>query len=166
MRKFLSSTAGATFNQETPDLTFCVRKECVELIFKVKPAVYVIISMSHSKEGKVMLLANWDRYFERIKNPQVQMPQLKKCCPTVYAMLSGEDPDGVREYEVFSRTDYAHGFAIEVDVPSNLPVIRCIDKSVCDAALLLVIKSLKMYNELFKNPPFPAWKTGLDELWN
>ena len=138
----------------------------MELIFKVKPAVYVIISMSHSKEGKVMLLANWDRYFERIKNPQVQMPQLKKCCPTVYAMLSGEDPDGVREYEVFSRTDYAHGFAIEVDVPSNLPVIRCIDKSVCDAALLLVNKSLKMYNELFKNPPFPAWKIGLDELWN
>ena len=22
-----------------------------------------------------------------------------------------------------------------------------------------------IYNELVKNPPFPAWKSGLDEVW-
>ena len=49
---------------------------------------------------------------------------------------------------------------------AGIAFIRCIDKTVCDAALLLVNKNLKMYNELFKNPLFPAWKTGLDELWN
>ena len=32
MRKFLSSTAGASFNQELPGETICVRKDCVELI--------------------------------------------------------------------------------------------------------------------------------------
>lgn len=45
MRKFLSSTAWASFNQELPGQTVCVRKDCVELIYKVKPSVYVIVSM-------------------------------------------------------------------------------------------------------------------------
>ena len=35
MRKFLSSTAGASFNQEVGKQTICVRKDCVELIYKV-----------------------------------------------------------------------------------------------------------------------------------
>ena len=61
MRKFLSSTAGATFNQETPNFTVNVRKDCLELVCKVNRG---------------------------------------------------------------------------------------------------------MYNELFKNPPFPAWKVGLNEVWN
>ena len=26
-------------------------------------------------------------------------------------------------------------------------------------------KMLTIYNELVKNPPFPAWKSGLDEVW-
>jgi len=25
---------------------------------------------------------------------------------------------------------------------------------------------LKMYMELHNNPPFPAWRDGLDEVWN
>lgn len=58
------------------------------------------------------------------------------------------------------------GYKAGINAPKGLPIIRCIDKTVCDAALLLVNKNLKMYNELFKNPLFPAWKTGLDELWN
>lgn len=31
LRKFLSSTAGASFNQELATQTICVRKDCVEL---------------------------------------------------------------------------------------------------------------------------------------
>ena len=71
------------------------------------------------------------------------------------------------------------GYEAGINAPTGLPIIRCIDQTVCDATLLLVNKSLKMYNalvlwtlatngtqELFKSPPFPAWKTGLDELWN
>ena len=166
MRKFLSSSAGASFHEETPNMTFCVRKECIEIIIKFQPAVYVIINMIHSAEGKATLLANWDCYFERLKNPQVQMPQLKRCCPTVYAMLNSDDPDGIRESEIISRNNYAHGFSLEVDVPNDRPLLRCLSLEVCNAALLLAKKNLKMYSELQQNPPFPAWKTGLDEVWN
>ena len=65
------------------------------------------------------------------------------------------------------RDGYKAGIsALEVDVPKDQPLLRCISKEVCNAALLLVNKNLKMYSELQKNPPFPAWKTDLDEVWN
>ena len=74
MRKFLSSTAGASFNQEIATQTICVRKDCVELIYKVKPSVYVVVSMLHINDGEAMLFANWARYFDRLQNQQMQMP--------------------------------------------------------------------------------------------
>jgi len=97
MRKFLSSTAGATFNQELANETICVRKDCVELIYKVKPSVYVIVSMLHVSDSGAMLFVNWANYFDRLANPQVQMPKIEKCCPTLYAVMTGDDPDGVFE---------------------------------------------------------------------
>ena len=68
MRKFLSSTAGATFNQEVATQTICVRKDCVELIYKVKPSVYVVVSMVHVSDGEGMLFVNWAHYFDRFPN--------------------------------------------------------------------------------------------------
>ena len=56
MRKFLSSTAGASFNQEVATQTICVRKDCVELIYKVKPSVYVVVSMLHVSDDEAMML--------------------------------------------------------------------------------------------------------------
>ena len=35
--KLLSPKAGATFNLECPDFTFVVRKDVVEIVFKVRP---------------------------------------------------------------------------------------------------------------------------------
>lgn len=59
-----------------------------------------------------------------------------------------------------------HGFAVNIDYDKEEPLISCVNKDVLHAAYLLVNKNVKMYNELFKNPPFPAWKDGLNEVWN
>ena len=93
LRKFLSGTAGASFNKELPTQTICVRKDCVELIYKVKPSVYVIVSMLHSRDGEATLFVNWGRYFVRLQNPQAQLPKIEKSCPTLYAVMTGDDPD-------------------------------------------------------------------------
>ena len=93
MRKFLSSTAGASFNQELANQTICVRKDCVELIYKVKPSVYVVVSMVHVCDGEAMLFVNWAHYFDRLQNQQVQMPRIEECCPTLYAVMTGDDAD-------------------------------------------------------------------------
>jgi len=166
MRKFLSSTAGASFNQELPRETISVRKDCVELIYKVKPSVYVIVSMLHTADREVMLFVNWAHYFDRLQNPQVQMPKIGQNCPTLYAVMTGDDPDGV--YECDCRTDAAvyHGFSLKVEIPSRVAILECITPEIFSKGRLLANKCLKMYSELRKNPPFPAWKDGLDELWN
>lgn len=145
MRKFLASTAGATFNQELPGETICVRKDCVELIYKVKPSVYVLVSMLHIGESEAMFFVNWARYFDR---------------------LTGDDPDGVYECDCRPDGTMYHGFSLKVEVPSKVAILECISPEIFSKGRLLANKCLKMYSELIKNPPFPAWKNGLDELWN
>lgn len=100
MRKFLSTTAGATFNEQTPNLTFAVRKACIELIFKIDRGVYAVINMSHGAKDKVLLTANWNRYFQRVKNPDVQIPRVQKTCPTLYKVWAAEDETGIRQASV------------------------------------------------------------------
>ena len=169
MRKFLSSTAGATFNQETPNITVNVRKDCLELICKVNRGMYVVLNMVHNHLGGITLVANWGRYFNRLQNPQVQMPKIDKNCPTLAAVMHNEDPDKVYEIELDKKQtgeEKVHGFAVNIDYDKEEPLISCVNKDVLHAAYLLVNKNVKMYNELFKNPPFPAWKDGLNEVWN
>ncbi len=166
LKKFLSSTAGASFNQELPTQTICVRKDCVELIYKVKPSVYVIVSMLHVSDGEAMLFVNWSRYFDRLQNPQVQMPRIEKNCPTLYAVMTGDDPDDVYKCDCKPDGTMYHGFSLKVEIPSKVALLECITPEIFTKGRLLANKCLKMYLELQKNPPFPAWKDGLNELWN
>lgn len=45
-------------------------------------------------------------------------------------------------------------------------VITQIDNNLLDKVMMLVNKNVEIYNELNTNPPFPAWKDGLHDLWN
>ena len=151
MRKFLSSTAGASFNQELLGETICVRKDCVELIYKVKPSVYVIVSMLHVGDGEAMLFVNWANYFNRLRNEQVQMLKIEKCCPTLYAVMTGDDPDGVYECDCRPDGTMYHGFSLKVTVPSKVAILECISPEMFAKGRLLANKCLKMYSELIKN---------------
>ena len=73
MRKFLDTKACATFFEEMPNLTLCLRKDSIEFIFKLKPGVYVIINMTRGTGGKIMLYSNWDKYFMRMQNPDAPL---------------------------------------------------------------------------------------------
>lgn len=53
MRKLLSKTAGATFNEERPNLTLCVRKDCIEFIYKGNPGVYIIVNMIGASDDEI-----------------------------------------------------------------------------------------------------------------
>ena len=119
MRKVLSSTAGATFHEETPTFTINIKKEMIELIYKLAPSWYVIVNVFHASEKELMLCCEWGHYFDRLKNPAVQMPKIEN-----------------------------------------------ITHEVINAGLKLANKNLQVYRELFQNPPFPAWKDALNEVWN
>lgn len=167
MRKLLSSTAGATFHEETPTFTINVRKDAIELIYKLAPSWYVIVNAVRMTEKEILLFCEWGNYFDRMKNPSVQMPRVEKNCPTLYGILTGKDSDGV--FDMFSGnkdTPDSHVFGYKLLAPNDGAMIECITHDVVKAGLKLANKNLKVYRELFENPPFPAWKDGLKDVWN
>ena len=162
MRKVLSSTAGATFHEETPTFTINVKKEMIELIYKLAPW-YVIVNVFHASEKELMLCCEWGHYFDRLKNPAVQMPKIEKNCPTLYGILVGKDPDNV--VDMYDHAD-SYLFGYRIPAPNKGALIENITHEVINAGLKLANKNLQVYRELFQNPPFPAWKEGLNEVWN
>ena len=166
MRKVYSTTAGATFHQETHNYTFCFRKECIEAIIKMSPGEYVIINMTHTRDGHLLLFTNWGNYFNRMQNPAVQMPRIEKNCPTLYKVLVGEDPDNVREMVFGSKGHEMHGLGINLESSVKIPIMLELDEKIMKAILTLANKVATICQELYDNPPFPDWKKGLQEVWN
>lgn len=166
MRRMLSTKSGATFNLEAPNMTFAVRKDVIEIVYKVKPGVFQIVNLSRIDVDRGMLFMNWGDYFRRLSNEKAQMPKLQKHCPTLYDILVGEDKDGVKEMD-FGRSEEEceHGFGIEVKISGQLPLPLCITPEIVNKAGMMHVKMLKVYNEIVTDVPFPAWKTGLDEVW-
>jgi len=166
MRKVLSKKAGASFLQETSNITSAVRKDGIEIIFKVQAGIYVILTLCRTDKGNGVLFANWGTYFNRLTNPQSQLPKLEKCCPILYRILVGGDPDGVYEMSMGQpEENRIHGFGLDVALPENFSLLFCLDRNMPPKITLMFDKMLKIYNELVKNPPFPAWEYGLDDVW-
>ena len=78
MRKWLDSKAGAAYLAEIPNTTLCVKKDCIELIYKMDRGLYIVINVMRANATELMLLAEWGDYFDRLKNPDAQMPQIRK----------------------------------------------------------------------------------------
>lgn len=166
MRKFLSSAAGATFHEETPNLTLAVRKTGIEIIYKAQPSMYVIVNLFHAAEGKAMLFISWGNYFDRMQNPQAQVPQIKSTCPTLYKCISNTDEEGIK-WIIWDdeRKGRVRGFGYEIPIAKNIPLLHALTPSLYDSVRILINKNFQIYNELYTTPPFPAWKTGLQDLW-
>ena len=138
MRKMLSTKAGATFSLDSPELTFAVRKDVVEIIYKVKPGVYMVVNFARVDATRGLL----------------------------FELLTGDDKDGIMEMEFgLSADDAEHGFGMEIGLSDKLPLLLSLNPAVINKAGALRKKMLTIYNELVTNPPFPAWKFGLDEVW-
>ncbi|MGN1220022.1 MAG: hypothetical protein ACI4TU_03690 [Candidatus Cryptobacteroides sp.] len=166
MKKLLTSRAGATFNLECPDFTYVIRKDVIEIVFKVKSGVFIVINFARVDSSRGMMFAGWGNYWNRLTNLEKQLPQVAKTCPVLYDLLTGKDKDGVVEMEFGSSPqDFEHGFGLEVSLPANVPLMLCLNTEIIKKAGMLRNKMTIIYNELVMNPPFPAWKLGLDELW-
>lgn len=167
MRKFFSDKAGATFNFEMPTFTYAVRKNCIELIYKLNRGCYAILNLQRAAKNQLVLTANWHHYFNRIQNPAVQYPKIEKCCPNLYTILKGDDPDGVMQVESTDEDGTKiYGFGMLIEDPQGESLPLTIDNDLMGAGRTLVNKVLAVYRELYHTPPFPAWKTGLEEIWN
>lgn len=43
--------------------------------------------------------------------------------------------------------------------------VICLNEDVVKKAMILRNKMVIIYGELSKNPPFPNWESGLDDIW-
>ena len=84
MRKMLSAKAGATFSMDCPEFTYAVRKDVVEIIYKVKPGVYLVGVFARFDAISGMFFFIWGRFWDRITNETLQLQKLEKCCPVLY----------------------------------------------------------------------------------
>ena len=113
-----------------------------------------------------MLYSNWDKYFMRMQNPDAQLPRINTNCPTLFAVLIGEDKDGVSLLSHRNAPSHERGFGIFCDGDADAPIITKIENTLLEKVAMLINKNVDIYNELNTNPPFPAWKDGLRDLWN
>ncbi|MBQ7511737.1 MAG: hypothetical protein IJU11_03230 [Prevotella sp.] len=82
-------------------------------------------------------------------------------------VMQGNDKSGIYQATVGMSDGSKHrGFALPVAIDKESPLLYCLTKEVSDAAFGLIDKCAEIYNELHDNPPFPAWKPGLNEVWN
>lgn len=162
MRKLFSEKAGATFNDGLPTTTVCVRKDCVELVSKVDKGFYAVTNLLFAGNGQMMIIANWGRFFDRLQNPEVQLPRCKATCPTLYKLLT-DSLDGIK----LARRNSDHEYSVCRLVPMTgvIPLLS-ITMEVLKANKDFVNTMIDICNEISHNPPFPAWKDGLEELWN
>lgn len=166
MRKFLSRTAGAIFNEEMPGVTFSVKKSWIEIIFKIEPHIFTIINMVAVGDDKAFLFANWTDFLCCIENEEDTMEKVKKICPSVYSAYQSYSPDGIRAKAIHRDNGFRAGYVKEVDIKKDTPVFLCIDKDIVEAAETLSDRCLDMYREIYKNPPYPEWRDLLRNLWN
>jgi len=89
MRKLLSSKAGGTFNLECPDFTYVVRKDAVEIVFKMKPGIYLVVNFTRVEGSRGILFAGWGNYWKRLTNEEKQLPKVAKTCPVLYGTAVG-----------------------------------------------------------------------------
>ena len=99
MRTFIQSVAGGTFIKGEY-MTFVVRKDHAEYIFKLRNSLYGIINFLINGEDEVILLADWGFFFRRVTNhadSEQLMRMLEKHCPKVVKLFSDE----------FDNSDYS-----------------------------------------------------------
>lgn len=91
----------------------------------------------------------------------VQMPRIEKTCPAPYKLLSG-DYKGVMEVDLKHLGITGIGFMVETQAKT---LTTTVDDDIADFAFELYNAAADIIHEIDKNPPFPAWKERLKDLW-
>ena len=121
MRKMLSAKAGATFSMDCPEFTYAVRKDVVEIIYKVKPGVYLVVNFARVDATRGMLFVNWGRFWDRMTNERLQLPKVEKCCPVLMRCASCVSAAPQSEYTLSDCCSSSAPGGSAQGPPSRLP---------------------------------------------
>ena len=146
-------------------ITFLVQKDCVDIIFKVKRGVYLIVSVYSLSGDRLLLACLWDGFWNRIRymnNRKDVISRLEKTCP----LTSG----------VFTNTSSIHFAYIDKELKNGAIVLEMaapvqsnniadfLHEQVVNHAMKLMEFNLDLYCELEDKCPFAVWKEDLIKL--
>ena len=163
MRNFITNTAGVTFFQDE-NLSFVVRKDYIEYVFKLGKGLYGVINLIISAPQQVSLFCAWGNFFDRVNNHQdinKLFNMLKKPCPTLIDLYTGKT-----DFRQITMTDVKlGGISKTVDLEKPLAAAELIGlPAVLQAVEDSINFSCKLYNEIHDFCPFDGWKKGLREI--
>ncbi len=161
MRTFLQTTAGGTF-MAGEAMTFVVRKDYAEYIFKAGKGFYGIVNFLFNGKNEVMLFASWGTFFKRITNHadvNKLLQMLEKPCPQVIDLMTCKS-----DYSLVTLSNNEMGIRKTINTSTSRSLIEIMgDPIVVEEARNLVNYCLKLFREIHDHCPFPGWKQGLKE---
>lgn len=162
---FISKRTSAQFYNES-QMTFLVRKECVDIIFKIKRGVYLTVSVYSLSDSRLLLACSWDGFWNRLKsmrNREDVLARLKKVCPLAANIFTNT----VAPHFVYLDKDEKEGaIVIEMKAPvQRSSIADYLHEKVVEKAIELMGYNLNLYSELEEKCPFPAWRQDLEGLY-
>ena len=164
MTQFISKRTSAQFYNES-QMTFLVRKECVDIIFKIKRGVYLTVSVYSLSDCRLLLACSWDGFWNRLKsmkNRDDVLARLKRTCPLAANIFTNT----VSPHFVYLDKDEKEGaVVVEMKAPVQTNSISdYLHESVIKKAIELMNYNLNLFVELEEKCPFSAWRQDLQAL--
>ena len=161
---FQSSHIKAQFYNNSK-MTFFVKKDCVDIIFKIQRGVYLTVSVYSLSEGRLLLACGWDKFFNRLKcmqNKNDVLSKLKKACPLAANIFTNSTAP---HFAYLDKEQKEGAVVVEMKAPVQTNSIAdFLHDKVIVKAMELMKYNLKLQSELEDKCPFPQWKKDLLEL--
>ena len=162
---FISKRTSAQFYSEG-QMTFLVRKECVDIIFKIKRGVYLSVSVYSLSDNRLLLACLWDGFWNRLKNMKNRdevLTRLKKTCPLAANIFTNTVSP---HFAYLDKDEKVGAVVLEMKAPILTNSISdYLHEKVVDKAIELMGYNLNLYTELEDKCPFSAWKQDLERLY-
>ena len=161
---FISKRTSAQFYNDS-QMTFLVRKECVDIIFKIKRGTYLIVSVYSLSDNRLLLACEWAEFWNRLKcmrNRKDVLARLRKACPLAANIFTNT----VSPHFAYLDNEEKKGAVV---VEMKAPVITnsiadYLHERVIEKAIELMKYNLNLFSELEENCPFAAWRQDLEVL--
>ena len=162
---FISKRTSAQFYNGS-QMTFLVRKDCVDIIFKIKRGVYLSVSVYSLSDRRLLLACDWGGFWNRLKsmrNRDDVLARLKKACPLAANIFTNT----IAPHLAYLDKDEKGGaVVIEMKAPVQTNSITdYLHEKVVEKAIELMEYNLNLYTELEEKCPFPAWRQDFEGLY-
>lgn len=161
---FINSSCKTQFYNGS-QITFSVKKDYVDIIFKIRRGVYLIVSVYSLSNGRLLLSCAWDKFWNRLKNMHNReevLAHLRKFCPLATNIFTNTIAP---HFAFLDKEQQLGAVVMEMKAPVQTNNISdFLHKKVVERAIELMDYNLNLYTQLVEKCPFSQWKRDLEKL--